>query len=404
MERILFAPLTKVVEQPDGTLEVWGRAAVQEPDPKGEVFDYEASKPFIKNWSDNIFKASGGKSLGNLRAMHNPKLAAGLITALDFNDAEKAVDVVAKVVDAEEVKKTRAGVYTGFSIGGSYGPKRQEGNLVYYAAIPSELSLADNPMIKGARITLVKVDGSEEDLPLQKRISHVARMAELLYSFRCLAGDVFYEAEQEKDGSLVPGKLTDALVNLVEVFREFAAEEAGELVADIQQFLTAPAGPVGGLALVAGGTLTLQKAGARHTAAELAQLQTIHDHAVSLGAACQGGMEKMAKNAMEEVLEKVSGLAGQVTALSEQLTKVQTDFSAQGEQLEKVAAENTALKERLAKVESQPAPAKGVLKAVDKADDMQPLAKVDGPSKEEMIKNNDTLGLIKAAQGKPINV
>ena len=95
MERILFAPLTKVVEQPDGTVEVWGRAAAQEPDPRGEVFDYEASKPFIQNWSEEISKASGGQSLGNLRAMHNPRLAAGKLTALNFNDADQAVDVVA---------------------------------------------------------------------------------------------------------------------------------------------------------------------------------------------------------------------------------------------------------------------------------------------------------------------
>ena len=431
MERVLFAPLTKVVDQPDGTLEVWGRAAAEEPDPKGEVFDYEASKPFIKNWSDQIFAASGGKSLGNLRAMHNPKIAAGKLIKLDFNDAAKAVDVVAQVVDAEEVKKTRAGVYTGFSLGGSYGPKRQEGNLVYYAAIPSELSLADNPMIKSARITLVKVDGSEEELPLKKRIHHVGRMAELLYSFRCLAGDIFYEAEQEKDGSLVPGKLTDALVNLVEVFREFAAEEAQELVADIRQFLAAPAGPVGNqMAMVMtvpkgwglgeieefrknweenslaekGKWVPLIKAGALHTAGEMAQIQTIHDHAVALGAACQGGMEKMADPTLKDVLAKVEDLAGQISSLSEQLTKVQTDHTAQGEALAKVEAENTELKDRLAKVEAQPAALKGSLKAVDKGDDVTPLAKTDGPNEEEMIKNQDTLGLIKAAQSKPISV
>ena len=109
MDKILFAPLTKVVEQADGTLEIWGRAAAQEADPKGEVFDYEASKPFIKNWSEEIAKASGGQSLGNLRAMHNPRLAAGKLTALTFNDAEQTVDVVAKVVDPGEDKRCRRG-------------------------------------------------------------------------------------------------------------------------------------------------------------------------------------------------------------------------------------------------------------------------------------------------------
>lgn len=406
MDKILFAPLTKVVEQADGTLEIWGRAAAQEADPKGEVFDYEASKPFIKNWSEEIAKASGGQSLGNLRAMHNPRLAAGKLTALTFNDAEQTVDVVAKVVDPGEVKKVQEGVYTGFSFGGSYGAKRQVGNLVYYAAVPSELSLADNPMIKSARFTLVKVDGSQEErvfnklegsagerpvLPLQKRLDDVGRMAELLYRFRCFLGNVIYEAEEEQDGSAVPAKLQAAFLALVEIFKEFAVEEAEEMAANVQALLDQP---IGMLAMNTG-IEGLAKAGARHTAAEMQQIQQIHDTAASLGAVCQGGMEKMATPAD---LEKL------VTDLGERLGKVEGAFTAQGDKLAKVEAENIDLQERLAKVEGQPTPPKGALKAVGKGDDIQPLAKTDGPSQEEMAKNNDTQGLIKAAHANPISL
>ena len=93
-----------------------------------------------------------------------------------------------------------------------------------------------------------------------------------------------------------------------------------------------------------------------------------------------------------------------VKGLGERLEKVEGDFSAQGEQLATVEAENAGLKERLAKVEAQPAPPKGALKVVDKEGDNVPLAKTDGPTREEMIKNNDTQGLIKAAHQNPISL
>jgi len=386
MQRILFMPLTKVVELDDGTVEVWGRAAAEEPDPKKEIMDYAASKPLIKAWSDNAFEASGGKSLGNLRAMHNPRVAAGIVTTLSFLDDEKAIDAVAKVVDAEEIKKTKAGVYTGFSIGGSYARKWQDGDYTRYAAQPSELSLADNPMIKSARFTLVKVDGSQEEKDfqgpqagtpgplgdarptLQKRLNDVGRLAGLLSEFRCLLPGVIYEAEEEKDGSSVPARLQAALLNLVEIFKEFAAEEAEEMAVGVRALLSQPVE-----------AMTMNKV----------------DYSQAATPAPQGGREQMA------TLEQLETL---VKGLGERLEKVEGNFSAQGEQLTKVEAENAALMERLAKVEAQPAPAKGALKAVAKGDDVQPLEKVDGPTQDEMIKNKDTQGLIKAAHANPITL
>ena len=394
MKRILFMPLTKVVELDDGTVEVWGRAAAEEPDPKKEIMDYAESKPLIKAWSDHAFEASGGKSRGNLRAMHNPKVAAGLVTSLDFRDDEKAIDAVAKVVDAEEVKKVRAGVYTGFSIGGNYARKWQDGDYVRYAAQPSELSLADNPMIKSARFTLVKADGSEEEREfgkleglaggtpaLRKRLSDVAQMASRLFDLRCMMDNVFWEAEAEQDGSSIPARLQAAFLNLLEIFKDFAAEEAEELAANVRALLTQP---VGGMAM--------NKAA---DADVCPQCQQKHEMAAALGIAGQGGMDQMATPAE---LEKLLG------GLGERLEKVEAAFTAQGEQMAKVEAENADLTERLAKVEAEPAPAKGALMAVDKGEDVQPLAQTDGPTQEEMIKNNDTRGLIKAAHQNPISL
>jgi len=158
MQKIMFAQFVKVNE---ATGEFTGIAAEEIPDQAGEIFDYEASKPLIKAWSDDSFAHSGGKSRGNLRAMHDPKRAAGLLTAITFNDALKRVEVSGQVVDTEELAKLAKGVYTGLSFGGSYAWRKQDGIHVRYAAKPVELSLADKPCVPTARFTLVKADGSE---------------------------------------------------------------------------------------------------------------------------------------------------------------------------------------------------------------------------------------------------
>jgi len=142
MQKIMFAQFVKVNE---ATGEFTGIAAEEIPDQAGEIFDYEASKPLIKAWSDDSFEHSGGKSRGNLRAMHDPKRATGLLTDIVFNDAAKRVEVSGQVVDTEELAKLAKGVYTGLSFGGSYAWRKQDGIHVRYAAKPVELSLADKP-------------------------------------------------------------------------------------------------------------------------------------------------------------------------------------------------------------------------------------------------------------------
>ena len=157
----IFAQITKMDV---AKREVWGRLVQEVPDRADEIFDYESSKPYFKAWSDEFAAATDGKSLGNVRAMHG-KVAAGKFIAVDFNDAEKAIDVGAKIVDDAEWKKCEEGVYTGFSIGGSYvGSKRAEKvngrDLLRYTANPAEGSLVDSPCIPTAKFfDIVKADG-----------------------------------------------------------------------------------------------------------------------------------------------------------------------------------------------------------------------------------------------------
>src|SRR6516162_8085540 len=138
----VFAQITKVDAE---KRLVYGRAAHEVPDRADEIFDYDSSKPYFEAWSESFKKDTDGKS----RAMHG-KVAAGKLVEIEFNDADKAIDIVGKIVDDGEWKKVLEGVYTGYSIGGSYvgEPKYEkvdERQLRRYTANPSEISVVDSP-------------------------------------------------------------------------------------------------------------------------------------------------------------------------------------------------------------------------------------------------------------------
>ncbi len=155
-----FVPLQKVDEAKH---EVWGLAAVEQPDRAGEILDYASSKGNFEKWSAQVQEATGGKSLGNVRAMHKGALAAvGKLVHFETRDNDKAIYVGARIVDEDAWQKVLEGVYSGFSVGGRYGKRWQDGLLKRYEAIPTELSLVDVPCIPGATFEVVKADGGSE--------------------------------------------------------------------------------------------------------------------------------------------------------------------------------------------------------------------------------------------------
>jgi hypothetical protein len=470
MDKILQARLTKVNET---TGEFWGIAAAETPDMKGEICDYEASKPLIKAWSDDIAAHSGGKSLGNLRAQHNSKVAVGRLLDIAFNDEAKTVEVHGEVVDAAELEKLAKGLYTGLSFGGGYGKKWRDNvsGKIRYAAKPIELSLADRPASSDTRFTLVKADGSEveaefakvakredtdpkegedkygdvkfadeknkkypidtekhiraawnyinkeknaakysaEDLKtikgkivaawkekidkdgppaaekvaeagtMQKGLYSVGWFAQLLESVGDLVANVDWEAASEMDESPLPGQFKEWLTQGAEILKAMAAEEVDELVAMLTK--VAEAGE-------------MQKAGARHSKGDQEHIQAVHDHAVELGADCEGA-EKVAKVAAPGETPVPLELEKVATERDEALSKLET----QNSELEKVAAENSALKEEVEKLKAEPAPTKLALKegltAPGKEDD-DPLNKSAVPKEPE-----NPLEAMKDALGKP---
>lgn len=241
----LFAQLSKVDET---KREVWGIATAEVVDKEGEIFDYSTSKKYFKDWSDEISKATDGKSLGNVREMHEPS-AVGKLVDLTFDDDLKQIQVGAKIVDDTAWKKCMEGVYTGFSIGGAYVKAWKDGEFVRFTANPAEISVVDNPCVPTAHFTAVKADGTAEvrkfsqqgselsspaavkaGATVQKDMYSVSNLAALLQSLVYLQMDTAFEAEYEGDESPIPAELATWVKDGAAILARMTEEELTELL------------------------------------------------------------------------------------------------------------------------------------------------------------------------------
>lgn len=160
-------PLRKIDEE---RRLVIGQAAAEGKDRSGESMDYASAKEAFRAWSDEFDQSTGGLSKGNLRVMHT-KEVAGKIIDLSFDDATRAVNVVAYVASDNAWNLVKSGCFSGFSIGGGYAKRwTDEDGLKKYTPIVREISLVDNPCIPTARfVELIKADGIIEQIELRPR-------------------------------------------------------------------------------------------------------------------------------------------------------------------------------------------------------------------------------------------
>ena len=159
----LFLPITKVDV---AKRLVYGQATAEVVDKADEIMDYAGTKPLFEEWSGAIAKATDGKSVGNVRAMHG-KVAAGKLTDIAYDDTARAINVCAKIVDDNEWNKVVEGVYTGFSIGGEYERTWADDvhkGVTRYVARPSEISIVDNPCCPTSHFSMIKADGMEAEV------------------------------------------------------------------------------------------------------------------------------------------------------------------------------------------------------------------------------------------------
>ena len=183
----MFIPLTKIDEE---KRLVYGVATAEQPDRAGEICDYATTKPYYEEWSSGFSKSTGGKSKGNIRAMHGD-IAVGKVAEIHFNDEAKQIEVCAKIVDDNEWQKVLEGVYTGFSQGGAYVKRwthPEDSTKKVYTARPSEISLVDLPCLPTATFSVIKADGqiemrkfhSVEDADLEKLVEETAEDIQLI--------------------------------------------------------------------------------------------------------------------------------------------------------------------------------------------------------------------------------
>lgn len=146
----VFAPITKSVEQDDGTILVYGKATDGGLDSDLQRCDPVWLSAAMPKWYNNGLG-------GNVREQHDPHRAVG--KAVEHEIAEDGHYVTAKIVDPVAVAKTRAGVFTGFSIG-IRSPKLSKSESAPNGIINGgdivELSLCDRPSNPSCLLTLVK--------------------------------------------------------------------------------------------------------------------------------------------------------------------------------------------------------------------------------------------------------
>lgn len=170
-----MAPFAKVNETVDGGREVWGFATLERVDKAGEIADFDSTVKAFEKWSGEASERTEGKSLGNVRLMHQ-KIAAG--KSIHWEPSEKTIkkadgtDEVIKGIyvgayipptKSEIIKDVDEGILTGFSIGGGYAKRWYDSvdKAFRYTPTISEYSLVDNPCVEGADImnVIAKADG-----------------------------------------------------------------------------------------------------------------------------------------------------------------------------------------------------------------------------------------------------
>ncbi|RBB38902.1 hypothetical protein DPV79_16110 [Burkholderia reimsis] len=392
----IFVPLTKVdVEK----RLVYGTLAAEEIDRSGEVLDYASSKPHFQAWSGDIAKATDGKSVGNLRAMHG-KVAAGKFTDLQFDDESRRIEAVAKVVDDTEWNKVLEGVYTGFSIGGKYGKTWTDQGHRRYEAIPAEGSLVDYPCIPSATFKVVKADGSEEMRKFTgatDSLEAIDQLAELLNKGTIDPREVLKLALADLQKRDFADTATTAAAADTTGAGEVEKADKGD--GDGNDDDTGKSGNGGddadGNADAGGGdgaksgtsetqddggaadgdaddaakaaaAAALEKVGARNSKADLAHLQAAHDSLVKAGAMCGGddGHDDAAD------LDDDFALAAGVDELCKAAGLDPVEGTSGMEKAAQLVVSLAKAHARIKELEDMPAPTKGVLKTIEKSADM----------------------------------
>ena len=433
-----YAEICKVEPQDDGTLKVYGYASSGAVDSDGEVISPDAMKAALPDYM----------KFGAVREMHQPMAAGTALEASVEDDGRTSFG--AHIVDPVAVKKVTAGVYKGFSVGGKVLSRNPDNRSEITGIKLIEVSLVDRPANPEAMITVFKVESDPESaaeptaaenaakvaaadkaaieelaVMLNKREltpaefvdavkSEIARraapapaapaklvpgevtkgmydlgnFASILASIGWLTSGAADEAAWEGDNSTLPAQLRDWLSQGVRIFNEMTVEETAELIASLQ--------PQVEVIAAAAKAAELEKAGAKFSQATKEALADMHKCMKDAHDACKQACEKAAALGYDKPDDDKEGedkkdddmasaaqpgdMLKAATAGIEPLLKA--ELAKRDELIEQ-------LTKRLKIIEDQPAPAKGVTRAVaisksedggagEEAPGMNPVLRADG--------------------------
>ena len=345
---------------------------------------------------------------GAVREMHKPT-AAG--TALDINVGEDGVTTIkAHIVDAEAIKKVRAEVYKGFSIGGSVTQRDDLNKTVITGINLVEVSLVDRPANPNAVITCFKADGIEPDSadndtpqavtepieksqnpvnePLNKSMWQISDFSSILRNLSYLIYDTQWESEYDSNGgdSAIPKQLVDWLKEGVLIFNQFSEQESAKLVSNVENIVKSK------------GVDTLAKAGTKFSKSPKSQLADIHNALKE----CDSKLAALGYDASNEDESEEDETSKATNA--EALQKVQSEHDLTKADLAKAQADRDSLAKRVKELEAQPQQPKAAVKDLTKSSDMNQNAEFNvQPVIDASGSINEAASLIKAIHTNPIS-
>ena len=446
-----YAEITKVEPQDDGTLKVYGYASSGAVDSDGEVIQPEAIKAAlpdymkfgavremhqpmaagtaieatveddgktffgahivdpiaVKKVGAGVYKgfSVGGKVLS--RDADNKKIITGIklvevslvdrpanpeavftmykAEGVDEKPAEEPAPEAAPVADAQKTEATAIAA-------------ADKAAVADIAALLNKRDLSAVELLELAKGEIARRAAPASTPPeklagekLKKGMYDLGRFAEILQSLCYLAQGAQAESDWEGDSSPVPSALRDAVMQLARVFAEMSAEEVSEMLAQMNNL----PGIAEAIALNAK-TGDVEKAGAKFSAATKAALADMHKAMQDAHDCCKVACDKAAALGYDKPDEEKDDTASAdqpgdmlKAAIAEPLSTEALVADLVAKALAPLATENEELKKRLKNIEDQPAPAKGVTRAVvvGKSEDgstggeapgMGPVLKSDG--------------------------
>lgn len=375
---------------------VYGYATTEALDSYGTIIDLgsvEACLPDYLKWR-------------NVREMHQPS-AVG--TADELTLDAKGLFVGVHVVDDMAWTKVKEGVYKGFSIGGK--KDYQIGNRIFIKRI-NEITLGDRPSNEDCTFDTFRIFQGEEVDSMKKTIeapagevTDVKRYAgeeitdssvamNALESIMTVLNWEKMEAANQGEGPEGASQIA-FLKAAIENLKAFISSE----ILEDNETVTVAASTVSAVVeMTAGDDTDVERVGATMSKKNLERVQAMHDHAADMGAACRveecGRIARITQDAgkvlivgdsmAEDIIRLFSTLtdAGIVCeVVAEDVNRLETRnaddsvFRVDGLDMEIPGIEGAkvvigTMVERLKVLEAQPEPAKGVVLAVSKEQDL----------------------------------